>query len=287
MQALIRPLQELAEFEEIKKLRLKKPGMIHISGCVNSQKTHMMYAFSDGCSYRVIACSSESKAKQLFEEYRFLDKNVYFYPPKDFLFYQADLRSKELLRERMKVIQAVSEQKNVTVVTSFDGFMDYLLPKEEIQKQVLYIANGETLDFESTARHLARIGYDRETQVHGPGQFAIRGGILDIFPLTEEVPVRIELWGDEIDSIRTFDVDSQRSIENLEEIVIYPADDFPNDEKKLGPTCRPMLYTNRIKPKSLAKVSTVGSMCMPKCDIAIAQNNIQVMPSVMPLNLSL
>lgn len=76
MKALIGPLHELAEFEEIQKLRRKQPGMIHISGCVNSQKTHMMYAFSDGCPYKVIACSSESKAKQLYEEYKFLDKNV-------------------------------------------------------------------------------------------------------------------------------------------------------------------------------------------------------------------
>lgn len=76
------------------------------------------------------------------------------------------------------------------------------------------------------------IGYDREVQVEGPGQFAVRGGILDIYPLTEELPVRIELWGDEVDSIRTFDVESQRSIENLMDIVIYPAVEFPQNGEK-------------------------------------------------------
>ena len=73
MQALIAPLNELAEFEELYKNRTKERGMIRVCGCVNSQKTHMMYALSDGLKYKVIACSSESKAKQVYEEYRFLD----------------------------------------------------------------------------------------------------------------------------------------------------------------------------------------------------------------------
>ncbi len=68
----------------------------------------------------------------------------------------------------------------------------------------------------------------------GPGQFAVRGGIIDIYPLTEELPIRIEFWGDEVDSIRTFDVDSQRSVENLEQIVIYPADDRLGSDRKVS-----------------------------------------------------
>ena len=86
MQALIKPLQELAEFEEIQKEKQKEAGVLQISGCVNSQKTHMMYALGDGCKYRVIACSSESKARQVYEEYHMLDPETYFYPAKDFLF---------------------------------------------------------------------------------------------------------------------------------------------------------------------------------------------------------
>ena len=218
MEALTGPLHELAEFEEIWKQREKEPGMLQISGCVNSQKTHLMYALGDGCDYKVIACSSESKAKQIYEEYRFLDGNIYLYPAKDFLFYQADIRSKELMRQRMTVIQAILEQKNITVVTSFDGFMDVLQSREVIQGKVLEIKNGEIIDFPEIQKALAANGYDREEQVEGPGQFAVRGGILDIYPLTEELPVRIELWDDEVDSIRTFDVESQRSIENLESV---------------------------------------------------------------------
>ncbi|EEG90207.1 hypothetical protein COPCOM_01444 [Coprococcus comes ATCC 27758] len=76
----------------------------------------------------------------------------------------------------------------------------------------------------------------------GPGQFAVRGGIIDIYPLTEELPIRIEFWGDEVDSIRTFDVDSQRSVENLEQIVIYPADDRLGSDRKVS-------FINYFDPK--------------------------------------
>ena len=117
MQALIAPLNELAEFEELYKNRTKESGMIRVCGCVNSQKTHMMYALGDGLKYKVIACSSELKAKQIYEEYHFLDSQTYLYPAKDLLFYQADLRSKELLRQRMEVLQALEEEKPMTVVT--------------------------------------------------------------------------------------------------------------------------------------------------------------------------
>lgn len=232
MRALTAPLNELAEFEEIYSMRRKGSGMIRVSGCVNSQKTHMMYAMSDGCIYKVIACSSESKAKQVYEEYRFLDERTYFYPAKDLLFYQADIRSKELVKQRMEVIEAVISGEPVTVVASFDAFMDSLLPKEVLKERMITIRADAVIDMAKLAEELVLLGYDREVEVNGPGQFAVRGGLLDVYPLTEELPIRIELWGDEVDSIRTFDVDTQRSIEKLTEVVISPATEFPEEGQK-------------------------------------------------------
>ena len=232
MQALIHPLAELAEYEEIIKNRRSAPGMIRILGCVNSQKTHMMYGMSDGCLYKVIVCSSESKAKQVYEEYRFLDPSTYLYPAKDLLFYQADLRSKELVSQRMEVLEAVIQGEPLTVVTSFDALMDSLLAKEKIAGQTIKIQYDSVLDLARLEKELAELGYERVVQIEGPGQFAVRGGILDVYALTEELPVRIELWGDEVDSIRTFDVESQRSIENLTEVSICPAIEFPREGEK-------------------------------------------------------
>lgn len=230
MQALKGPLAELAEFEEINKRRMEDSGMLCISGCVNSQKTHMMYALSDGIPYKVIVCSSESKARQVYEEYRMLDVDTYLYPAKDLLFYQADIRSKELVKARMEVLAALIEKKAAVIVTSFDAFMDCLLTKEVIKNRIISIGAEDTVDLEELIQKLSRIGYEREVEISSPGQFAVRGGILDVYPLTEELPIRIELWGDEVDSIRTFDVDTQRSIENLSEVKIYPASEFPSEE---------------------------------------------------------
>ena len=232
MQAFVAPLMELAEFESVFKKRREKKGILQFSGCVTSQKTHMMFALSDGFERKIIATSSEMKAKEIYEEYKILDQNVYFYPAKDLLFYQADLRGKYLIKQRMEVFQAMMEQENVTVIASYDAFMDSLLPLDTLKERIHTMNVGDVLDFEVVKKQLVQMGYEREEQIEGPGQFAVRGGILDIYPLTEEVPIRIELWDDEIDSIRTFDVESQRSIENLQEITIYPASDFPEEEAK-------------------------------------------------------
>lgn len=232
MQAFVAPLQELAEYEAIQKSKKEKHGLIQITGCVSSQKTHFMYALGDGFQYKIIACSSETKAKQIYEEYKVLGENVFQYPAKDLLFYQADLRGKYLTKQRMEVFQAMMDGQDMTIVTTFDGFMDALIPLDEMKKRVISVKVGDALNFEQLKQDMVSLGYDREEQIEGPGQFAVRGGIMDIYPLTEETPIRIELWGDEVDSIRTFDVDSQRSIENLQEITIYPATDFPEETCK-------------------------------------------------------
>ena len=109
------------------------------------------------------------------------------------------------------------------VVTTIDGLMDHLLPLSMVESQILTVSQGEVIDIEEWRKRLVSLGYERMAQVDGMGQFSIRGGIVDIFPLTEELPVRIELWGDEVDSIRSFDPESQRSVEQLEEVVLYPA----------------------------------------------------------------
>lgn len=230
MQAFLAPLGELAEYKAIFDRRIKGRGVLQIAGCVSSQKPHLIYALSDGCSYKIIVFSSDEKAKRAYEEYRFLDDKVYFYPARDLLFYHADIQGKYLLRQRLEVMGALMEDrdkeeelKGITVITTVDAFLDGMPSLETIEKQRIHIIGTGTLDFAELQKKLAGLGYERESQVETPGQFAVRGGILDIFPLTEELPIRVELWGDEVDSLRTFDVESQRSVESLQEVDIYPA----------------------------------------------------------------
>ena len=233
MQALLTPLAELADYQEIIKDRKKENGIIQIAGCVGSQKTHLMYALGDGFEYRVIAFSSEEKAKKAYEEYRVFTEDVYLYPARDLLFYHADIKGKLRTDQRMGVLRALIENeegKDVTVITTMDAFLDGLARPEKLKEQRISLTGGDVIDLTELEKSLTDMGYERESQIEGPGQFAVRGGIMDVFPLTEELPVRIELWGDEIDSLRSFDVESQRSVENLETVTIYPASENWEDE---------------------------------------------------------
>ena len=225
MKALLAPLAELADYEEIRKNRTKENGMIQISGCVNTQKIHLLSGIGSGCGYKLVVFSNEEKAKKAYEEYLLFGEETYLYPARDLLFYYADIKGKTLTNRRMEVLRAIAEKKKeepVTVITTMDAFLDGIISPDEIQKNRIHITGEDTVDLTKLEQDLA-LGYERESQIEAPGQFAVRGGIIDVFPLAEEMPVRIELWGDEIDSIRMFDAKSQRSIENISEITIYPA----------------------------------------------------------------
>ena len=126
MEAFLHPLQGLAEFEGIKKRCGANRGILNVSGCMESQKVHLMYGLSGLFPCHLILADDERNAKEIYEDYRFYDKNVYFYPAKDLLFFQADIHGNLLIRQRMRVIRALLEQEEVTVVTSIDGCMDFL-----------------------------------------------------------------------------------------------------------------------------------------------------------------
>ena len=230
MKAFLTPLQGLAEFEQIKEKSKTNKGILQVSGCMESQKSHLMYGLSGIAPYRLILAEDERRAREIYEDYRFYDRKVYSYPAKDLLFFQADIHGNLLIRQRMKVIKALLEEKELTVVTSIDGCMDFLESLEKIKEQLIHYESDSTVDTEQLKNQLVALGYERVGQVEMPGQFSVRGGIVDIYCLTEENPWRIELWGDEIDSIRSFDPESQRSLENLEELTIYPAVEHTGDK---------------------------------------------------------
>lgn len=230
MKAFLTPLQGLAEFEQIKEKSKTNKGILQVSGCMESQKSHLMYGLSGIAPYRLILAEDERRAREIYEDYRFYDRKVYSYPAKDLLFFQADIHGNLLIRQRMKVIKALLEEKELTVVTSIDGCMDFLESLGKIKEQLIHYESDSTVDIEQLKNQLVALGYERVGQVEMPGQFSVRGGIVDIYCLTEENPWRIELWGDEIDSIRSFDPESQRSLENLEELTIYPAVEHIGDK---------------------------------------------------------
>ncbi len=223
MRAFLEPLRSMEEISRLEAQLKKEPGIRMISGCIDSQKPHLMYGIGSDFQNKIIVTFHEQRAREIYEEYLFFDKSAVYYPAKDILFYQSDLRGNVLTRERISALRQIAEQNKVTLVTTYDALMNRMPGPEKFIRAVRNYSVGDEIDLEQFRRKLTGMGYEAVYQVETAGQFAIRGGIIDVFPLTEENPYRMELWGDEIDSLRSFDVESQRSIENMESIEIYPA----------------------------------------------------------------
>ena len=188
MQAFVEPLSAWKDYEVIEKKLLDLQGAIEISGCMDAQKPHLIYGLGAREKNRVIVTFREQKGKDLYEEYRFFDEDVLFFPAKDVLFYQSDLRGNALTRERLTVLQALLEsqsagverEKGVTLITTFDALMNHMSAPEQFQAAIRQFAVGDELDAEKLGKELVAMGYEREYQASVPGQFAMRGGIIDI-----------------------------------------------------------------------------------------------------------
>ena len=233
METLFAPLGELEEYDQL--IRGIKQGEfpVQLIGCMDTQESHMIYGTGRDKRIRLVITHNEVRAKELVEDLKLYDHDVMYYPAKDFIFYSADVHGQAIVKERLKVIKRLLEKEPLTVVTTLDGGMDYCLPFERYQENRIHVAEEEILDLEEFKKNLVAIGYENTGQVQKEGEFSVRGGIIDVFPLTEECPYRIELWGDEVDGIRRIDVESQRSVETVSEIEIYPATEIFLEEDRI------------------------------------------------------
>jgi len=231
MKAFFEPLKEYSEFNEIREKIQKNRFPIQIVGCVDAGKCHLTRSLSKDKRVKLIITYNENRAKEIYEDYRIFDSNVLLYPSKDIIFYNADIHGNAIVKARMKVLEQLLSDKPVTVVASIDAGLDRILPLDYIARNVVKIKATDTIDKAELQEKLTKLGYERQGQVEARGDFAMRGSIIDIFPITEDAPCRIELWDDEIDSMRIFDVTNQRSIENIDEISIFPASEFIFDEE--------------------------------------------------------
>ena len=208
MRAFTDSLHQLSEYEDIMRAMQMGKGLVTITGCIDAQKPHMIYTLGNNRKNRIIVTFHEQKAKELYEDYRFFDPSVVYYPAKDVLFYQSDIRGNLLTAERITALKAIREKESVTLITTYDALMNTMAPADQMWSSIRRIAPGDTVNLEELTADIVRMGYEKEYQVENIGQFAVRGGILDVFPLTEDNPVRIEMWGDEVDTIRSFDTES-------------------------------------------------------------------------------
>lgn len=234
MKALLQPFKELEEIYNIKENIRKKNTPVYITGCIDSQKCHLIYGLSSvKDKFTIIVTYNELRAKEMYEDMKLFSDNVYLYPAKDIIFFNANIHSNYIIKKRIETIKRIIEEKNSVIILTIDAAIDNLLPLSTIQQNCIQLKLGDCIQFNTLLQKLIKIGYKRVDQVEAQGQFSVRGGILDIYCLTEEVAYRIEFFDDEIDTIRTMDILNQRSIENIDNIMIYPASELIINEKDI------------------------------------------------------
>ncbi len=217
------PLAYTAEFEAVSRALQRGPAAV--TGLTEPAKALLIGALTEEKTspWRLVLVRDEQQGKRLQRDLRALSENSWYYPAKDLLFYQADTQGTLLTRQRVEVLRHLLEDPRGTIVTTIDALMDRISGKESLQEARLYIEPGAVMEMSALAAKLQRLGYERVAEVEAMGEFSIRGGIADIFPFTMENPVRVEFWDTEVDNLRAFDVESQRSLGNLEAAEIFPA----------------------------------------------------------------
>ncbi|WP_367607252.1 transcription-repair coupling factor [Legionella sp. W05-934-2] len=176
-------------------------------------------------------------AMQLFDELNFFladseqRKHLFFFPDWETLPYDQFSPHQDLISERLKTLTQIKQNPHAIVISAISTLMHRLCPPMYLQQSAFHLQIGQAIDREAFRQQLQQAGYFAVNKVMEHGEFALRGSIIDVFPMGSKRPFRIELLDDEIESLRYFDADSQRTTEKSDRITILPAREFPNNEQ--------------------------------------------------------
>ena len=195
---------------------------ISVSGVAQTAQAQLISAVSRHSKKNTLIITySDMESRSVMSDLRLYTDNAVLFPSKEYVFYNIDTMGRASENARLSVLDKIITG-GVTVVASVDAIMCYTAEKSRFIKNTITIKPADELEIGELAKKLVELGYKREEMTEGVGQFSIRGGICDVFVPGTDNPVRLEFWGDEIDSVRSFDVDSQRTLENIESIRIIP-----------------------------------------------------------------
>lgn len=235
LKGALQPLIDSSTFNEIIADIKNNKYPININGLSDSGKSYSIFGIYESInSSMVILTHSDMEAKNIYEDLSFYTNDVYYFPAKEVVFYNIDAISGDLRWARLKVIKEILNNNNKIIVTSIDSLTSIYTPKNLFMEYNIRLKVDDDVDFKELSRKLLECGYERVEAVEGKGEFSLRGGILDVFPPISTYPYRIELFGDTIDSIRTFNTDSQRSIEKVDSMEVFPAKEIILNEEALN-----------------------------------------------------
>lgn len=171
----------------------------------------------------LLLASDEAEAQRICQDLASMGLRSFIYPTRDFTFRNVESASREYEHQRIQVLSRILKHDCDVVIACMDAALQYTIPPNELEGRMIELKKGQTVSLEQVVQSLVRCGYVRAEQIDGTGQFAVRGGILDFFTPDAPYPVRIEFWGDEIDTMGLFDLESQRRTETVDSVMLAPS----------------------------------------------------------------
>ena len=226
------PLLKLNEYNTLLEAVSNNLGPVSVIGPSDSQKVHIVYSMLTHMHAKgLFVTYNEMQARRAFEDFQlFLGDDVIYFPPKETMLYSVEARSNDIIYQRVKTLLRCINGDYKVMVLPAEALTQMISPKDLFIGGVINIELGDQVELEELVSKLVLYGYERVEVVEGKAQFAIRGGIVDIFTINSEHPLRIELFDTEVDSIRYFDEATQRSTNSSDTCTIAPVRDVIYDD---------------------------------------------------------
>ncbi|MGI6122770.1 MAG: transcription-repair coupling factor [Acetivibrionales bacterium] len=207
-----------------------------VHGVSDSQKRHLANTVTELSGLKGLYVAwNEMQARQAYLDLSYLTNNKTVYlSNREIMLYDVEARSFEQTQDRISALARILNGDYNFIVTSAEALMHFIMDPEVFAKKLINLKPGDTVDWNNFEEKLLELGYNREEKVEGRGQYSKRGGILDIYPVNCDMPCRIEFFDIEIDSMRWFSEETQRSVDQCDELNIYPAREIVYDRSEIG-----------------------------------------------------
>lgn len=237
-------------FNHLRSLLSKRKNLL-LTGLNDPSQSNLIFETFNAIDRNLIVIVKDSKkAIALEDDLRFFTEDVIYFPGKEIVFFDSYAHSNDLRNRRIKALSDIKDNKKRIIVTTIESFLVKMIHKDLWYDAYESIDLSSVINLESFTNKLVELGYERNDMVQAKGHFSVRGGIIDIFPITSEVPYRVELFGDEIDSIRCFDLTTQRTIEEIDGFTFGPCREIileASAKEKLIDYFKKAIKENKVK----------------------------------------
>ncbi|MCQ2417559.1 MAG: transcription-repair coupling factor [Oscillospiraceae bacterium] len=266
---------QIPAVKELRKALQKGQTPISLSGVSQIHRAQILLTISQDAPVLVLV-SDEASARQICEDINYMagERTAYPYPSKELNFLDAAGISREYEQLRITALSALCSGSCRVLVSSAEAAMQYTMPRETLLQRQIQVHTEESCDQYAFLEKLNALGYVRTEQVDAPCQYSVRGSIVDVFSPQNQLPVRIEFWGDDIDSMAWFEPETQRRTDQIDSVVITPAQESLAEKGKLAEKIRKLSAS--VRGKHSAEIKAKMSADAEKLDSGLSLQNIDM-----------